>query len=212
MKKSLSGLLIVASLVLSGCSMFKYRADYIMGMTDAERDNTLVTQNINKDMNSHYEDDLVSFDFELGEHDLNFVLKNKTNNTIKLIWDESLFIDADGASHKVFHSGIKFTDREASMPPSLIIKGGKLTDLIAPTDYAYFESGRYGGWEQLPILAGLDLDKVATEANHAKIVEHVNKVKGMNLFKALFTLEIEGVKKPYIFSFGIHDAMVKEIK
>lgn len=103
-------------------------------------------------------DSNLSVGFEFLKTDISMVLKNNSNSTIKINWDECLFIKNDIPS-KVMHSGVKYTDRNQSMPPSIIPKGTLHTDVIVPTDNVYWKEGYYsqygsspGGWEKKDIL------------------------------------------------------------
>lgn len=70
---------------------------------------------------------------------LNFVLKNVSNNTIKVVWNEAVFVDVDGSTSKIMHSGIKYSQREEDQPVSTIIKGAKLDDIAVPTANVYYD-------------------------------------------------------------------------
>lgn len=62
----------------------------------------------------------------------NFVLKNVSQTSIKVIWNEAVFVDSDGSTSKVMHAGIKYSQREGDQPATTIIKGAKIDDLAAP--------------------------------------------------------------------------------
>ena len=90
-----------------------------------------------------YTDNVIDLLIFAGEKNFNFVLKNVYNSTIKLVWDEAAFIDFDGETSKVMHKGIKYSEREASQPASVIIKGAKLEDIAVPTkNVRYSESAK----------------------------------------------------------------------
>ncbi|MEX0719954.1 MAG: hypothetical protein WD059_04745 [Balneolaceae bacterium] len=77
-----------------------------------------------------------------------FELENKTNHSMKVVWDEAAFVDPNGRSMRVMHSGVKYSDRENSQPSSIVVRGGSLSDLVFPTDYVSYASGQYGGWRE----------------------------------------------------------------
>ena len=60
------------------------------------------------------------------------VLKNVSDNSIKVVWNEAVFVGFDGATSKVMHAGTKYSQREADQPATTIIKGAKIEDLAAP--------------------------------------------------------------------------------
>lgn len=80
-----------------------------------------------------YTDNVIDLLIFAGDNKFNFILKNVYNSTIKLVWDEAAFIDYDGETSKVMHKGVKYSEREASQPASVIIKGAKLEDIAVPT-------------------------------------------------------------------------------
>lgn len=67
-----------------------------------------------------------------------FTLKNISDNTIKIIWDEAVFVNFDGSTEKVMHKGIKFSEKDGAKPPTTIIRNAKLEDTIIPTHLVYY--------------------------------------------------------------------------
>ena len=67
-------------------------------------------------------------------------MKNISNSTIKVVWDEAAYIDYNGETSKIMHKGIKYSEREASQPASVIIKGAKLEDVAIPTKNVSYSS------------------------------------------------------------------------
>lgn len=80
---------------------------------------------------------------------IRFQLHNRTDETMRLIWDEVVLVDFDGGASRVMHSGVKYIDRNESQPPSVIPPGSKITDLILPADLVYWGgNGSSQGWRQ----------------------------------------------------------------
>lgn len=80
-----------------------------------------------------------------------FLISNKTNSTMKVIWDESV-ISVLSMPSAVYHEGIKYIDREAAKPPTIIPAAGNLVEVLYPTKYTYYDDSRYtGGWKQRPL-------------------------------------------------------------
>ena len=69
-----------------------------------------------------------------------FLLKNVSDNTIKLIWNEAVFVDAEGSTSKVMHVGTKYSEKDGDQPASTIIKGAKIDDIAAPTKNVRYSS------------------------------------------------------------------------
>lgn len=61
-----------------------------------------------------------------------FNIKNTSDNTIKIIWDEASFVHFDGSSFKVIHGGIDASKLDAIQPPSVIIKNASMEDYAIP--------------------------------------------------------------------------------
>lgn len=85
-----------------------------------------------------YEDNVISIIIFATPSQFSFELKNVSDNTLKIIWDEAVIVDVEGSSNKVMHKGIKYSARNESQPASTIIKGSSLDDLAAPTDKVYY--------------------------------------------------------------------------
>lgn len=62
-----------------------------------------------------------------------FVLKNVTDNSIKVVWNEAVFVDYDGSTSKIMHLGTKYSQKDGDQPASTIIKGAKIEDVAVPT-------------------------------------------------------------------------------
>ena len=162
-----------------------------------------------------YEDGLFSGIFYVTQSRINFAFTNKTDHSIKIIWDEAAFIDLDGQSGRVSHEGVKYADRNASQPPSVIPAHGTLTDFVLPTDRVYYREGYYSqylsipsGWEEVGIvLPGLrrvpGSDSTAVETFRAEVQKNTGKRFGL-----LLPLEIEGVLNEYTFWFEVQNASV----
>lgn len=163
-----------------------------------EKENIFIEEN--KDA---YEDNLFKILFFPTARQIDFSIKNKTDHSIKIIWDEAAYIDEDNSSHRVMHSGIKFISRDQPQAPSVVVAGGTLEDLVYPTDYAYFVSGKYGGWKQNPLLP----TKKAFAEEVAEFTRRVKDLWGKRI-GILLPLQIEGVTNEYTFIFKITNASV----
>jgi hypothetical protein len=94
-----------------------------------------------------FEDSLIAITFSPTTTSIEFEMVNKTDSTIKVPWDEVVYVDEYGNSERVMHAGVKYISRDQSMPPSIVVKGGKLDDLISPSSNVYYSGGKYGsGW------------------------------------------------------------------
>lgn len=127
--------------------------------------------------------------FNISKEQIGFALSNKTTEPIKIDWDQVSYIDIDGESHKVIHSGIRLMDRANPQSPTIIPPSAKITDMVYPSGYVYYEKGRYGGWREMPIFP---------DAPSAL------KYKGQS-FGVFLPIEVKGKVENYLFKFIIKD-------
>lgn len=80
-----------------------------------------------------YVDEIIDIIIYATSSQFNFELKNVSQSSIKVIWNEAVFVDSDGSTSKVMHVGTKYSEREGDQPPTTIIKGAKIDDLAVPT-------------------------------------------------------------------------------
>lgn len=85
-----------------------------------------------------YVDNIIDMVIFATNTKFSFDLKNISPNSIKIIWDEAVFVDADGSTSKVMHVGTKFSERNSTQPPTTVIKNAKIEDVATPTDRVYY--------------------------------------------------------------------------
>lgn len=136
-----------------------------------------------------FKDKFINIQFSISKRQIGFALQNKTENPIKIDWNQVSYIDVLGETHKVMHSGVKYIDREKIQAPTVIPPSAKIEDIVFPSDYVYYISGEYGGWCKVPLFP---------EAPKAKLY------KGRS-FSIFMPLQINEVLKNYLFTFYIRD-------
>jgi len=147
-----------------------------------------------------YVDSLIGINFSINQREISFALRNMSTNTLKIVWDETLYI-VDEITGKVMHSGIKYTDKEMFQPPSVIPKGTVHSDVIVPTDNVYYKDGIYGvnvsiagGWEKRELFP-----QTVPESNQDNII---SKLKGSE-FSIYMPIQVKGVTQEYNFRFKV---------
>jgi len=149
-----------------------------------------------------FEDEMVRVLWLPTKDAIHFSLTNKTSQSIKIIWDEAAYVDVNGSSHRVMHSGVKYIDRTNSQPPTIVVRNGSIEDLVFPTDNVYYSSGKYGGWKKTPLFPDTEL---FGEDLNTEIKPYINKT-----FQVLLPLQIEDVVNEYIFVFNIKNIQIKK--
>lgn len=217
-------LLILFSLLLTGCAdKAFYYARYNFDLTEIEKpdksksryDEKSIIKKDNQSFETYtFEDEFINIKWSPHARGFDFTLLNKTDNSIKIIWDEALIIDEIKRSLAVMHTGIKYSEKESSQVPSVVIRKGYLIDSVVPSQYAVYYDATYykgkmldpGGWTQedfIPsIFWGYD-DGVEKFKNRVK-----RDLVGKNI-QVLLPIEITGVINDYIFTFKIDDMTLR---
>ena len=124
-----------------------------------------------------------------------FLLKNKTSHSIKVIWDDAGYVDESGMSKRVLHKGVKYADRNNPQPPTIVVRGAIISDIVFPTDNVEYVSGRYGHWKEVPLPPNNGKQKSDIESKAKSVV-------GKRI-QVLLPTKIEGVVNEYIYVFSI---------
>ena len=142
----------------------------------------------NAENNYLYEDNYLNCVIGAMEKEIIFFIQNKTDYTMKVIWDEAAFISPSGSTQRVIHSGVVLKDRSQPQAPSVIPSQSVLRDAITPSENIRFSSVA-GEWIVDPIIPKL-------------------KTKGQysdgTTFSVLIPVQISGVTNEYIFVFELN--------
>jgi hypothetical protein len=102
------------------------------------------------DINKYaYSDSIINIIFTKCDDGFSFELKNLSEHSLKVIWDEASYIDNSGLSTKIMHKGIKYSDKSTFQPATTVIKGAKIQDVVIPIDNVTFEDN---GWKISPLF------------------------------------------------------------
>lgn len=102
------------------------------------------SQNVRKGKitdNNIYEDNIISIKWTEERQIFNFMLKNLTGNSMKIIWDEALIVNFDGFTERVLHKGADMDALKQAQQPAIIPSLAQIQD--------YFWSERYYGGKRL---------------------------------------------------------------
>lgn len=144
-----------------------------------------------------YEDDYINIVWYVDSKQFNFNLTNKSGHTLKINWDDISYVDYNGKTGRVMHSGVKYTERNNSQPSSTVPKGASLTDILLPTENVYYVSGQYGGWREHNLIPSIYKDEATRAAQAPKYVG-----KTMTI---MMPIVIENVQNDYSFTFIIDE-------
>lgn len=146
-----------------------------------------------------FSDENFSFLFEMGKS-LQLDITNKTPKTVKVIWDESVFIFNNGVSDKIVTGSTKVADRTRSITSSIIPSKSRLNEALIPLSKINIGSRGYYSYDSLMPY------RMPTTANWEEVDELrdiVQKLEGADLPDVLLTIEVDGKKTEYFFDFYI---------
>lgn len=143
-----------------------------------------------------YNDNGVRISPYITPDDITVWIRNDTQSSIKVLWDDAAFIDGEGISHRIIHTGTKYIDKEKAQVPSVVAQSSEINDSLYPVDYVILNNTSSGtiGWSKQPLL---DL----TQKYRSK-EEALNVIACINSLKLLLPIEYNGIKKEYLFSFS----------
>lgn len=144
---------------------------------------------------------------------LEFLLENKTNSPMKIIWNEAVYVCEKGDSHKIIHAGVKYSQRNRHQIPSAIEQKSTLKDFVYPVDYMSFADEAWiekplwsGRWERKPLLPSSQRGGDPQEfLNSAK--NYIGKT-----IQVLLPIRVEDVTYDYTFIFKVSNVNLWEEK
>ena len=157
----------------------------------------------------YFEDEMVRIKWCPAPNDIVFVVHNKADNTVKIVWDEGKFIDEKGVIHRLLHSGIGYEERNDSHSPTIIFPKETLEDFVFPADY--WQKEEFGKkshknqvyWKRVSFLP--TQIKGTAEELRTKIEPFVGKT-----FQVILALQVNGVRNDYVCTFRINKVDVTE--
>lgn len=83
-----------------------------------------------------------------GLHALSMVVTNTSRAEVEIDWEQSMFVDPAGRTHKIVHRGVQLNQLTAPMLPSRIAAGATLNEFIFPRGGVTFSApgGRASLW------------------------------------------------------------------
>lgn len=152
-----------------------------------------------------YEDNLINIVWLPTSDKFIFKLKNKTDHSIKIIWDEAAYIDTNSISHRVIHSGTKYTDKNNPQPPSVVARNTSINEMILPADHIKWG---YGSWSTNPILPNTAFTTTTSKEQFKSICK---KYMGKNI-QVLLPIKVKKITNEYYFTFEIKNFEMQLVK
>lgn len=152
-----------------------------------------------------FEDDLVQITWFPAWNMIYTKVQNKSDHSIKIIWDQGAFVGPDGSTCGIAHGDMSRMDLGKPVSPSVIPRNANLTKTIIPECNITSDSIK-------PILSGFPRNERVpqsdVEAVKAAKHDEAKEYEGQT-FRILLPLEIEGVVNDYSFTFQVDRVTVK---
>jgi len=206
MKKLLALLTIL--ICVSGCA---HRANYDINLAQVERpsdakerygESTIIKFEEEGKTKYSFEDEMLKIVWLPTAERFHFVISNKTSHSIRIIWDEAVYVDENGTSKRIMHQGVKYSERNNPQPPTTIVRGATVSDSIIPTDNVRYVRGRYGGWRESPLFP--------ESSEQRQLLEERAKALVGERVQVLLPIQIQDVVNEYIFVFSIDGYSITE--
>jgi len=204
MKKLL--IILAIATLFSGCS---YTGYYILSLREVNRpedtknryaEPKIINFIENNVKNYVYEDELIKITWYPLSTNFYFILENISDYSIKVIWDEAVYVNAKEVSARLVHSGVKLVDKDKTQLPTVIPKKSILKEQILPADNVdYVRDEMFGGykWVVRPLIPN-------KAGSNSELVELTKQYIGKTV-KVLLPLQIQDVVNEYIFYFNVED-------
>lgn len=147
-----------------------------------------------------YEDDYIDIVWYVGLKEFYFNLTNKSENTLKINWDDVSYIDIDRHAKKVAHSGAIFRDRYNTQIPTTLPKGTSISEYLIPIDNIVFENMSIRRKYLLPCVY----------QTPKALKEEAPMLVGQKI-AIMLPFIIENIQNEYTFTFNI-DKLLNELK
>lgn len=207
-RRRMRKLVLLSTVLLAGCAgLIPMQPKPIMSLTTVQRPERakvrygpeVITQVTDSGVRKYvFEDSLVKAIVYPTTTGFSVIINNKTDHTIKIMWDEAAIVGVNGSSMRLMHNGVKYIDRNNSQPPSVIVAHGHIADDVVPTERVV---QGYGSWDSAPMLP---LDYYYLADKDTTLAKLRNEYKGKTM-QLLLPLSIEDVTNDYLFTFTIDD-------
>lgn len=145
-----------------------------------------------------FEDSTINIAWQVREKDISFKLFNKASQTIKIIWDDAVYVGTDGTSKRIIHKGVKFAKIEEHQVPSPVAPGSFIDDIIVPAENIDYVSSGWAICPLFPINSNYENDK----AFYAK--QYIGKP-----IKIILPIQWKNKHIEYTFNFRIREFSFK---
>ena len=154
--------------------------------------------------NYHYEDEHVSMDWQISTAAFYFTLQNKTNQTIKINWEDIAYSNSNGTVSRMIHKEIPLGNARMPQVPISIPRNSQWKDYLIPVESIYLEDEE----DKTYNVKRLFFAEVSTKRDREfeKAQEQIGQTVSIQI-----PVIINGTQHNYVFTFNIKDVQKGEI-
>lgn len=145
-----------------------------------------------------FEDQLVRVLWMVSATEMAFHLQNKSDYSVRLVWEQAAFVNVAGESHPVMHIGTRYSDCRGPKTSSVVVRGASIEDRFIGCDRVRY-SDVLREWRTDPIAISEEVPQSAADSAETAIRRRYSAKR----ISALLPIQIEGVVNDYLFSFEL---------
>ena len=131
------------------------------------------------------------------------IFQNKSEEGIRILWDETAFVNGNGKAEKVIHEGILLKDKSLTQMPTIVPPGSRVEDSITPVDRIMI----------LPISKDWGtLNICGDEFDYPEIGTSKDEDCLGKTFSVFLTYEIKGQKKSKMIKFKYEERIPLKVE
>lgn len=164
--------------------------EYKMFISDVRKNNQILKKGFVKDSITNstiIKESTLKISITPTKEYFGITIENQSEKSIKLDWNEIVFVDENNNSQSVTHKGVKYVDANKPQLASVIAPNSILDDIVVPTSRLYCSSYDYE-WTILTIL---------------DYVHKNGKYPVGTQVKLLIPLTINNVRNEYTFTYDV---------
>lgn len=135
-----------------------------------------------------YVDNIIDIRIRTANDVFSFNIKNVSDATIKIVWDDAVFVDVDGTIQKVMHSGTKYSERNNPQMPTTIIKNTSVDDIACPVEKVYYNKIE-NKWESAPLYGNDGIDRSLYDGKNIRLMLPIQYNE--NIYEYLFIVNLK---------------------
>lgn len=164
-------------------------------------ENSQIENNTGSLYKYEFMDDNLNITFDIKKKSINFILKNNVDSSIKLLWDEMVFVNSMSTAKRLIHSNIKFNEKDNEQPNTIVPKGAIISDMLIPSENIHYNSQR-SKWE---------IDRIfnSPQRGNYDYNSYTKYTKG-KIIKIVFPIIINEERIEYTFNFRLKDVYFEE--